>query len=103
MHALTGRRLALLFGAFTILPGVACKPRVTAAQCDELISRYATLVVKEKFPTASAPVVEAEQKRERDQAAHEDAFRNCTTEVQPSEHQCAMAATTADAFEKCLE
>lgn len=83
--------------------GPACKPRVSSAQCDELIARYATLVVHEKVPDASAAAVEAEQRREREQAAHEDSFRNCTTEVQPNEYRCAMTAKTADAFEKCLE
>jgi hypothetical protein len=81
----------------------ACKARITPAECDELVARYATLVVREKIPDAAPAVIETEQKRERDQAAHEDAFRNCTTEVQRDEHRCAMAAKTADAFEKCLE
>jgi hypothetical protein len=103
VHALRSRRIAQ-FGLLALLScAPACKPRVTSAQCDELIARYATLVVREKIPEAGAAMIEAEQKHERDQAAHEDAFRNCTTEVQPTEFQCAMAAKNADAFEKCLE
>ena len=98
MHALTK---ALFFGGALALLG--CKPRVTSAQCDQLLDRYATLVVTAKMPDAGASVVAAEQNRERREAAHDDAFRNCTTEVQPSEFTCAMAATTPEAFEKCLE
>jgi hypothetical protein len=104
MHALIRRRVVLLrVVVLAVLSAPACKARITPAQCDELIARYATLVVKEKIPDAGPAVIEAEQKRERDQAAHEDAFRNCTTEVQREEHRCAMAAKTAEAFEKCLE
>jgi hypothetical protein len=100
VHALSSRHACALF---CVLFVPACKAKITPAQCDELISRYATLVVKEKIPDAAPALIEAEQQRERDQAAHEDAFRNCTTEIQPVEHRCAMAAKTADAFEKCLE
>jgi hypothetical protein len=81
----------------------ACKPRATAAQCDELITHYAVLVVKERIVDASAAVIEAEQQRERAEALHDDAFRNCPTELQPSEYACAMAATTTEALEKCVE
>jgi hypothetical protein len=30
-------------------------------------------------------------------------FKNCTTEVQANEHECAMKAQTSDALIKCLE
>jgi hypothetical protein len=99
VHALT--TAAVVLGALIAVS--ACKPRATAAQCDELVGHYAALVVKERIVDASAAVIEAEQRRERDEATHDDAFRNCTTELEPSEYACAMAATTADALEKCVE
>ncbi len=99
MHPL---RLALV-GAVVVFAAGGCRERVKPTQCDQLVARFAELVVRERFPDASAVVVEAEQKREREEAVHEDVLRNCTTEVQPDEFRCAMAAPNADAFEKCLE
>jgi hypothetical protein len=93
-------RLAAAFG-FLLAP--ACQGKVTAAQCDTLVARYAELVVREKMPSAPSEEVQAEQKRVRQEAVGDENFRNCTTEVRPSEYACAMAAGTPDAIEKCLE
>jgi hypothetical protein len=92
--------LAIL-GCVVLAP--ACTEKVTAAQCDTLIARYAELVVHEKMPTAPIEEVRAEQKRVRQESAGDENFRNCTTEVRPTEFECAMAAQTPDAIEKCLE
>jgi hypothetical protein len=81
----------------------ACKERVDQAQCDALLGRFAELVVKEKMPDAKSEVVHSEQLREREEAARDDNFKNCTTEVRADEYRCAMAAKTADALIKCLE
>jgi hypothetical protein len=81
----------------------ACKPKATPVQCDQLIERYAQLVVTERFPDASAAVVKTEQEREKSEARGDDAFKNCSSEVSRAEFDCAMRAPTADAFEKCLE
>lgn len=99
MHALK----TSLFAACLLVTAGGCRERVTQTQCDQLVGRFAELVVRERIPDASPAVVEAEQKREREEAVHEDVLRNCTTEVQPDEFRCAMAAPNADAFEKCLE
>jgi hypothetical protein len=90
----------------TLAVGLAlasCKKKATQDQCDRLLDRYAALVVKEKHPDAGAAAIEAEQRRERDEAKRDEAFRNCTSEVSPRELDCAMAATTTDAMLKCLE
>lgn len=81
----------------------ACKSKVTAAQCDLLIDRYAQLVVSEKFPDASAEQIQSERNRERGEARADDAFKNCSSQVNEPEFSCAMRALTADALEKCLE
>ncbi len=81
----------------------ACKPKASVSQCDELIARYAQIVVTEKYPDASAQQVAAEQERERAEARGDDAFKNCSSEVSQAEFACAMRAPTANAFEKCLE
>lgn len=88
--------------AIAFLPG-ACKPKASQAECDELLGRYARLVVTEKFPDASATQVRAEEEREKVEARGDDAFKNCSSEVSRTEYECAMHATTADALEKCVE
>jgi hypothetical protein len=92
-----------LAAAFVLALMPACQGKVTAAQCDTLVARYAELVVREKMPSAPREEVRAEQKRVRQEATGDENFRNCTTEVRPSEYECAMAAETPDAMEKCLE
>jgi hypothetical protein len=82
---------------------VACHSKASASQCDQLIDRYATLVVREKLPDASPAEIQAEQQREKGEARGDDAFRNCSSEVSQAEFECAMRASTADLFEKCLE
>jgi hypothetical protein len=82
---------------------LACKSKASTTQCDQLIDRYAELVVMEKFPDASADLVRSERERERREARGDDAFKNCSSEVSQSEFACAMRATNADALEKCLE
>jgi hypothetical protein len=95
-------RFALVLGAaVAALP--ACKPKITPAQCETLVDRYAQLVVTEKLPDAGPQTIKAEQDRERGEARGDDAFKNCTSEVSRAEFDCAMHAPTADTLEKCLE
>lgn len=84
-----------------VFPG--CKKKITAAQCTELIDRYATLVVTERFPDATPEQIEAEQRRERSEARGDDNFRSCVAEITRVEFDCAMAKTKVTDFEKCLE
>jgi hypothetical protein len=81
----------------------ACKAKASASQCDQLIDRYATLVVTEQHPDASATMIQKEQEHEKSEARGDDAFKNCSSEVSQAEFDCAMRAPNADAFEKCLE
>ena len=90
-------------GLLVLAVATSCRERVSRAQCDELLGRFAQLVVKEKLPNASGEAVRAEQAREREEAARDDNFKNCTTELRVEEYRCAMAAKTADALIKCLE
>jgi hypothetical protein len=103
-----GRRASvtgLLLVASLAMAGseMSCKRKVSQKQCDELLDRFSTLVVKERFPDAGADVLAAEQTRERGEAKSDDAFKNCTSEVQADEHACAMKAATSEALIKCLE
>ena len=91
----------LLVLALLALAG--CKKKATQKQCDELIDRFAELVVKERFPDAGPDQIAAERTRERSEAKGDDAFKNCTSEVQTDEHACAMKAASSEAMIKCLE
>ena len=100
-HSLWG---ALLLVATLATAGSAasCKKKVSSKQCDELLDRFSELVVKEHFPDAGADQIAAERTRERAEAKG-DELKNCTSEVQPNEYECAMRATTSEALIKCLE
>ncbi len=86
-----------------IVATLGCKKKVTPTQCEAILDRYAELVVKEKMPDASAETIAAERAREKSEAHGDDAFRNCASEVEPDDYECAMKAKTPDALEKCLE
>jgi hypothetical protein len=96
---------ALKYAAFGLvaLAAVSCKKKVTAAQCEAIVDRYAELVVKEKLPDASAETIATERAREKSEAHGDEAFKNCAAEVDPEDYACAMKAKTPDALEKCLE
>jgi hypothetical protein len=87
------------------LPALAagCKTKVTQAQCEDLLDRYATLVVQTKMKDAPPEELKKEQLREREAARSDDDFKNCTAELSTEDYACAMKASTADALEKCLE
>lgn len=99
-----GITLLLLVASFaTIGVTTSCRKKVSQQQCDELLDRFSELVVKERMPDAGADALAAERIRERSEAKSDDAFKNCTSEVQLAEHACAMKAASSEALIKCLE
>ncbi len=88
---------AVAFAAFV------WKRKATQAQCEELLDHYAELVTHERYADAGPAEIAAEKQRERVEAARSDEFKNCPSEVQSSEHECAMKAKSSDAVLKCLE
>jgi hypothetical protein len=100
-----GRVGVVLLGCVAMAGVLAgCRAKATPSQCDQLLDRYATLVVTEKYgQDASAEQILKLQQYEKSEARSDDAFKNCSSEVSQPEFQCAMSAPTADAFEKCLE
>jgi hypothetical protein len=101
-----GGRVPLIVVAVVLWTGIGsggCKAKVSGAQCDQLLDRYAQLVVTEKYPDASVGQIEAERTRERSEARGDDAFKNCSSEVSRPEFDCAVKAASAEAFLKCLE
>ncbi len=100
----SGRSLALAALSLVVAVGASgCKKKVTQAQCEELLDRYAMLVVRAKLKDAPPELLKTEQARERDEARNDDDFKNCTAELSTEDYACAMKAETADAVEKCLE
>ncbi len=103
MPSLRGKKAAVVAAAVALACSTGCKPKASGAQCDQLLERYAQLVVTERFADASADQVKAEREREKSEARGDDAFKNCSSEVSQAELECAMRAPNADAVEKCLE
>ena len=99
--SVTGLLLVASLAAFGSM--ASCRKKVSSKQCDELIDKFSELVVKERFADAGPEVVAAERTRERNEAKSDDAFKNCTSEVQANEHECAMKAASSEALIKCLE
>ena len=89
--------------ALAALALVGCSKKVTQADCDKMVEHYAELVVRETKGDASADEIKREQDRETKEAKSDDSFRNCTSEIEPADYDCAMKAKSADALEKCLE
>ena len=85
------------------LPAGGCRPKATAAQCNELLDRYTLLVVSERLPDASPEQVALEREREKSEARADDTFNNCSSQVSKKEFDCAMSAPNAAALEKCLQ
>jgi hypothetical protein len=100
MHAVVRIAVAVVIA---VLIGPACKKKITQEDCDRLVDRFASLVVKERTHDASPEQIKAEQDRERQEARGDEAFRNCTSEVEAPDYACAMKTETSDAFLKCLE
>ena len=106
MPALIGaarRSLPLCVAALALASTIGCKPKASGAQCDQLLDRYAQLVVTERFADAGPEQIKSERDREKSEARGDDAFKNCSSEVSQAEFECAMHAPNADAVEKCLE
>jgi hypothetical protein len=104
VHAVTIRASYLCGVAFVAtLAMTGCRGKASKEQCEQLVDRYAALVVDERMKTASPDVRETAHAKERDEAKNDDNFKNCTSEVEPKEFACAMAAKSSDALVKCIE
>lgn len=89
--------------ALALVASAGCKKKISPAQCEAIVDRYAELVVKDAVPDASADTIAKERAREKSEAHGDDAFKNCASELDPADYECAMKAATPDALEKCLE
>jgi hypothetical protein len=85
-----------------VLALAGCRKKASSTECDQLIEKYAELVVKENFPDAGPEDIATERAREKSEAKT-DELKNCTSQVQENELACAMKATTSNGVIKCLE
>ncbi|CAN5589145.1 hypothetical protein BH09MYX1_BH09MYX1_68070 [soil metagenome] len=99
MHALT----RALLPALAVLLVAGCHRKVTQSQCDTLVDHYAELAMKEQFPDAAPADIDSQKKKVREESKNDDDFKNCTSEIETADFDCAMKATTTDAIERCLE
>lgn len=81
----------------------ACHKKASPAECEKMVAKFAELVVTERMQDAGPEVIAAEKARELSEAKTDDAFKNCPSEVQTSELDCAMKTASSAAFLKCLE
>lgn len=87
---------------FSLL-AIHCRKKISPVQCEQMVARFAQLVVQERAPGAGPEAIAAEQARERREAMNADEFKNCASQVQENEYACAMSAESSDALIKCLE
>jgi hypothetical protein len=95
--------IVLLVALVVASASAGCKRKVTQDQCSQLLDHFAELVVKERFPDAGADAIRTERERERKEAVLANEFKNCTSEVQTNEFDCAMKAQSSDGVLKCIE
>lgn len=97
------RALTAAAATLAVVWMAGCKQKVSRAQCDELLDRYAMLVAKEKLPDQPVEAQRAEQERERSEARGVEAFKRCPTEVTEEVYACTKRATTSAGVLQCLE
>lgn len=104
MPPLTGLTLggSAAGGIFVALALSACTQKISRAECDHIVERFAELVVSERLPDAEPEIAAVARERERSDAERAE-FRSCTSQVQKREYDCAMQAPTAEAVIRCLD
>jgi hypothetical protein len=80
----------------------ACRPAITEQECLKLLDHYTDKQIDQARPSTrpAERFVLIEQARVR--ATSDPEFATCTTKVSRSAYECAMAAGSADAIERCL-
>ncbi len=92
------------FIGLTLWCAVACEPRLTAEQCEQLLDRYTEKLLLEENPRALGEEVVRRQEQARLLVRRDPAyeFTRCPSLVRPTQFRCAMRATTVDDIERCL-
>lgn len=81
---------------------VGCGKPLSQEECNRLLDHYTDKQIDQARPS-TGPGERARLLMEaREKAAIDPAFATCSEEVSRSQFECAMAAGTADAIERCL-
>jgi hypothetical protein len=93
------RALSLAYAALLL---AACRPAPTEQECLKLLDHYTDKQIDQARPSTrpAERVVLIEQARVR--AISDPEFATCPAKVSRSAYECAMAAGSADAIERCL-
>jgi hypothetical protein len=90
--------------AVVALLTVGCSKPLAENECLALLDRYTELLVKEEDPKATPQEIAHDQEAARTAAQTEPRFEFalCAKKVKRHGFECAMAAPSVDAIERCL-
>jgi hypothetical protein len=77
-------------------------PHPSADECVALLDRYVEHVVRAADPKVPAGDLSSRKAQARALSSTDPAFARCTTSLTRKEADCAMQASNADEFERCL-
>jgi hypothetical protein len=81
---------------------VSCRPALTEGECIKLLDHYTDKQVDQARPSTRPAERSVLIDQARLRAAADPEFATCTSQVSRSAYECAMAAGSADAIERCL-
>jgi hypothetical protein len=79
-----------------------CSKPLAESECIELLEHYVELLLKSDNPSTTAQERLRLKQEARAKARRDPAFAECSSEVERSQFECAMAATHPDHLEQCL-
>jgi hypothetical protein len=98
--------LAIVGGLAAVIASGPIRRRLSdhpsAAECVALLDRYVEHVVRAADPKVPAGDLSARKAQARALSSSDPASARCSTTLTKKEAECAMQATNADEFERCL-
>lgn len=79
-----------------------CSPRLSEEECFKLLDHYTDKQIDQARPSTRSAERSILLEQARARASTDPEFATCRTEVSRSAYDCAMAAGSADAIERCL-
>lgn len=104
MPGLTRGRARKVLGSVVLLVASGCGKPPDDAECRRLLDHYTELLVREEQPSASPEEIARALEDARRVATEDRRFQwsECSKRVRRSSFDCAMAAGSVDAVERCL-
>ncbi len=91
-----------LLGGLVAACLTACAKPVDQVECDQLLTHYVDLLVRNEQPDVHFEEVRKKQSQALTKAQTDPQFAQCTEQVSRRQFDCAMAATNPDVMEQCL-